>query len=94
MEQAIKKAIEGGWQPWAVVKLQTGAKWDIWDIHRIYKNTAAFLLEPGFWQAFCADKSGHILKINPIRTIRMWHNFIDHLIEGKDAESFFKELLK
>lgn len=23
-----------------------------------------------------------------------WHRFIDHLIKGKDAESFFKELLK
>ncbi len=23
-----------------------------------------------------------------------WHRFIDHLAEGKDAESFFKELLK
>ncbi len=23
-----------------------------------------------------------------------WHNFIDHLAEGKDAESFFNELLK
>lgn len=23
-----------------------------------------------------------------------WHRFIDHLAEGKDAESFFKELIK
>lgn len=23
-----------------------------------------------------------------------WHNFTDHLIEGKDAESFFNQLLK
>ena len=23
-----------------------------------------------------------------------WHRFIDHLISGKDAESYFKELLK
>lgn len=25
---------------------------------------------------------------------RNWHRFIDHLIAGKDAESFFNELLK
>lgn len=24
----------------------------------------------------------------------VWHKFIDHLAEGKDAESFFKNLLK
>ncbi len=50
-------------------------------------------LKPEFWQALCAEKRGHTLSINPIKIRRIAHEFIDHILEGKDPELFFKELL-
>lgn len=111
MEQAIRKAIEGGYNP-------------NWNIHKIQEFPELYdkaLLDPLFWQALgkaewwnnikaidlarceiCDSKTCHkkIVKGEPKNYVPTkswlyhWHHFIDHLAEGKDAESFFTDLLK
>lgn len=57
------------------------------------------LLDPLFWQAlgralgWNKDKMFEADGLTLITWRREWHKFIDHLAEGKDTESFFKELL-
>jgi|HubBroStandDraft_4_1064222.scaffolds.fasta_scaffold03118_5 hypothetical protein len=69
---------------------------------------AEILLDPSFWQALgkargWKEKCADCHKLS--RSCRceypsfldgemyFWHRFIDHLAEGKDAESFFKTLV-
>jgi len=59
------------------------------------------LLDPLFWQAFGKSRGWGT---EPAATtpsgfpvqewLMFWHRFIDHLAEGKDAESFFQSLYK
>lgn len=113
MEQAIKKAIEGGWKPntWgfetiifdglstdkqsAMFSNKKGddACWFEYPVER-------FVLDPTFWQ--CLGKiegwGTKMISIEGVRQRNTWdkyfHFFIDHLIEGKDVNSFFEQLLK
>lgn len=94
MKEALQKAIEGGLK----------------DTEYTVKSTMinAFLCKPEFWESLggglgwskyatcircdrqdCDHVDGYRLK-----WLANWHRFIDHLAEGKDAESFFVELLK
>ncbi len=95
MEQAIKKAIEGGWND-RLYRVDTGNT-EVWTHH------SSFLLDPRFWQALgkaLGMDEGEFLAEGFARSSYhwmwhfQWHRFIDHLISGKDAESFFNELLK
>jgi hypothetical protein len=77
IEQAIKEAVEkGGYEI-------------TFDHEHEYKHGSygRFLLDPSFWQALGKAKGWNIgtVEIN-------WHRLIDHLAEGKDAESFFAAL--
>lgn len=115
MEQAIKKAIEGGWKPglvtdfsvlddesWIMVIHQAGYKWVRSDW--VFDNS--IFLDPLFWQAlgkalgwkeyssYCTCHSCGNDTCNMYTWLCNMHRFIDHLAEGKDAESFFNELLK
>ncbi len=79
MEQAIKKAIEGGW------------KYE--DMISTYY--APLPLSRSFWQALGKNLGQGDFKTETKGSWKHnWHMFIDHLAEGKDADSFFKELLK
>ncbi len=74
---------------------------------RVY--TEKIFLDPLFWHALGKSlgwdkidtqkaemirKSGGIPRNIGYYTLQKWYSFIDHLAEGKDAESFFNELLK
>lgn len=91
MEQAYKLAKKAGYQG------------------RLYAPTMRVeFLDPLFWQSLgkalgwkgtgifksclCLDKEFHTCEL--MNWHLEWHRFIDLLIEGKDAESYFKELLK
>jgi hypothetical protein len=84
MEQAIKKAIEGGWRDRFLSKN--------------HKNTEAILvqwdalLDPLFWQAL-GKALGWEEKLQHNPWKRCWHRFTDHIASGKDADSFFTNLL-
>lgn len=63
----------------------------------------SIVLDPLFWQALGKaegwDRGIETCQIPNTCSYhsswkRHWHCFIDHLAEGKDADSFFKELLK
>lgn len=97
MENAIKKAIEGGYNGiqvglefWCGIETKTAKE---------YPQLA--LLDPLFWQSL-GKAMGWKEKMyiegkgerNVKEWLEYWHNFIDHLAEGKDADSFFNELLK
>lgn len=90
MEQAIKKAIKEGW------KVPEDYEDDVVELAtRYWQDTC---LDPLFWQALFKEYiSGLPFKIQD-RTLpqwrQQWHRFIDHLAEGKDAESFFAEIMK
>lgn len=97
MKTAIQKAIEGGWKDNRTVLKVAFSKLQV---------DAIALLDPLFWQALgrslgWGDKNtsmwdikGTIFEIEMPEWEHHWHRFIDHLAEGKDAESFFNELLK
>lgn len=80
MKEAISKAIEGGY-PWkgrGRLKIGAGREYQI-------------LLDPLFWSSL-GKALGWRETIIPM-WIQKWHDFIDHLAEGKNAESFFTALL-
>ena len=91
VEQAIKKAIEGGWKPDSrnrLLKLN--------DEHDRYLHVRSIFLDPSFWQSL-----GKALEWKPYLPHEgswygtwwmEWHRFIDHLANGKDAEEFFEGL--
>lgn len=109
IQQAIEKAIEGGWRPIKYVDYQNKQQVSgLAFIHDIYIRQAAFL-DPIFWQslgkAMGWDETSHLESpycwyYKGIYRRNLWgaeweynqHRFIDHLAEGKDAESFFEPI--
>lgn len=81
-----------------------------WSGERSYKALLMeSVLDPLFWQALgkslgwnqipaTLDNEKIMFPKNPNKNanyyIFYWHRFIDHLIAGKSAESYFEELLK
>lgn len=93
MKEAINKAIEGGWRK--------DFQWE--SVEEMLWLKEKFLLDPLFWQALGKAMGwkpndpniSHATQSGMERcSICLWHRFISHLAEGKDAESFFNELLK
>ncbi len=94
IQQAIEKAIEGGYIPkrgdTRTIKVTDKGFEEKCDIDSI-------LLDPLFWQALFKEYiPGRSFKISE-RTIPQWKSewyyFIYHISEGKNVESFFKQLL-
>lgn len=146
IQQAIEKAIEGGWQPHAgnffdpefpsepipkPKEVVMGVEGDYCDHSKTEMFELVFMdadeddgydenarlgfyiadtfLDPLFWMSLgkalgWRDKDyvdaethagGIVTRTYNVWTWRSeWHRFIDHLAEGKDAESFFKSLSK
>jgi len=88
IEQAVRNAIFAGFDRYELGNfLRAGIEWD---------EISWLFFEPSFWQALFKEyKTGRPFNIHA-RTKPQWlnemHNFIDHLAEGKDAESFFSSL--
>lgn len=94
MNEAIRKAIEGGYgkESKAVISL-TGDERVAWYVRD------GVLLDPLFWQAL--GKSRGWKKVRELIFGKKeiteweyyWHHFIDHLASGKSADEFFTTLL-
>lgn len=92
MQEAIKRAIEGGWNK-SRTQINPGFA---------AVNIAETLLDSEFWK--CLGKAVGWVNIstrNQIDQLEVvnrweveWHKLIDHLAEGKDINSFFNNLLK
>jgi hypothetical protein len=97
MKDAITKAIEGGWK---MSETET-----IYVANNIPFVNDSFLLDPLFWSALGKSLGWEVWDKKALEDsvavggkIKywwqiMWHRFIDHLAEGKDADSFFTNLL-
>ena len=108
MKNAIEKAIEGGWNKekfsaehinLRVVNTETGS---------IDMPLDCVFLDPEFWRCLGKAMGWTIYAVCMIcdktdcdhtfgykaKWVKEWHRFIDHLAEGRDTDSFFKELLK
>ena len=85
MEEAIKKAIEGGYTTFSWEDVQGG-------------DGANVLLDKDFWQALImqidVEKYHTGDPITKEIYLPVWHSFLDHIAEGKLPEDFFNELLK
>ncbi len=114
IQEAIKKAIEGGWTKYG---FPSGRKNDLRVIRSRgqFKNSALFkspllvyippykkipltdiLLDLKFWQCLGKALKWHTHNVKSIKGQgwwRKWHDFIDHLANGKTAEDFFKSLV-
>ena len=104
INEAIKKAIEGGWFPKATrlqFVFEERGHVEVFEDYHIF-------LDPLFWQALgkslgWSEENEYKCRRSPAynwQTIRRsgWHakwiELIDHLAEGKDAESWFGEISK
>lgn len=96
IQQTIEKAIEGGWNDTSFAFLNPTEE-DGYN-YRVgkYGYSNEVFLDPLFWQSLgkamgwnvcdiCQDCAGN-------QALMAHHDFIDHLWEGKDAESFFNQL--
>jgi hypothetical protein len=107
IEQAIKEAVENGmWKHgYQLFGLFGDGFFEVWNAAHTQDRITfeqAFL-DPSFWQAFgkargwinCEGRAcGNCLQPLPDNhnIHYQWHRFIDHLAEGKDADSFFAAL--
>lgn len=115
IQEAIMKAIEGGWKPnhlAQVMKFPTGAAvisenaftdplfwqslgkamgWGILHCENCGKKAVAVRKKksaPEYWANCCERK----LLSYGSSSIAHWHRFIDHLANGKTAESYFQTM--
>jgi hypothetical protein len=103
VEQAIREAEKSGYEVGSV------AIGFFWNVVGTYARTitegadglkvrvSAILLDSSFWQALSKAKGWNKIGKEVPNLVGdwqyHWHRFIAHLAEGKDAESFFAELL-
>ena len=103
VEDAIKKAIQGGFDKWT--HLGTGSAERMGEVPQNNKKLEAWLLkgdsiylDASFWQSLRKTMGWKIGEHHcpaceaKHRWLYHWHHFIDHLAEGKSAEEFFKTL--
>ncbi len=94
MQEAIKQAIKGGFEcEYAQYDLRTSSCKS-----EIMADRYEALLNPEFWKALYGSVNGvkggldgNIYTSGPYYEM---HRFIDHLIDGKDIDSFFSKLTK
>lgn len=86
IEQAIKDAVEKG-------QYRPTENW----FRGVLIENNGFLLDPSFWQALGKargwEKWFMPYKYGMTEWQGNWHRFIDHLAEGGDSETFFKNLV-
>lgn len=97
IKQAITKAVEGGYElkeakcHHVLMHDENGCPFGF---H--YEPWHFYTSDPSFWQALGKELGWVDTDVRRIegKIWRFhWHRFIDHLAEGKDAESFFATLL-
>lgn len=102
IEQAIKKAIEGGYPVPKMDSSFSGTNLDWVERYFIPRIKETIFLDPQFWQALYKDREwfGKIFvntftkekPRNMERWLYQWHKFIDHLASGGQIETFFEKL--
>jgi hypothetical protein len=97
IEEVIKKAIEGGYDVSKFLVEGDGVK--IWLALDCMGDFPEIAIDPSFWQSLSTalrwseNCSESLKRIWPEGIWqREWHRFIDHLADGKSAESFFETL--
>ncbi len=94
IEQAIKKAIEGGYKRIPSdfsLGFENGYLINYGDCGQVWLE--AILLDPQFWQCLGKAMGWQMVREWEGRYWKKyWHRFIDHLAENKSIDSFFKEL--
>ena len=105
IERAIKEAVKAGYS-FRGDKLLHDNNLGTWSVSDgdggyIVPADECFFLAPLFWQALGKARGwddgevtieGYSASIYHWMWQFQWHRFIDHLAEGKDAESFFASL--
>jgi len=99
IEQAIKEAVEKGGYHEGYHLAHFGDFGDVLfaadkGARSIAVVVAEILLDPSFWQALGKARGWDATVAIPVMQdwLGYWHKFINHLAEGKDAESFFASL--
>jgi hypothetical protein len=101
-QRAIEDAVKGGYAGWDEVD----QRW-FYDMYHRYGTQwcndlkhSAILLYPDFWRALgkqrgweTKDPNGYDFTLRDEWKLK-WHSIIDHLVSGRDIESFFAELEK
>ena len=102
VETAIKEAVDHGYAP----KLEQYPEMVGYSIVQIAAAmTGDVFIDPAFWRSLGKARGwttdddfkhwqGTIAEWKAKYWKTYWHNFIDHLADGKDAESFFAGLAK
>jgi hypothetical protein len=87
VQQAIRDAAEKGgyrYRWWKVNDLEQSEGYNGLQLRALSEH----LQDPDFWKALTTAR-----KWEDVNSWRFhWHRFIDHLADGKDAESFFAGL--
>lgn len=99
VERAVKCAIEGGYERKNgsfSLPMKLNDEFDIWEY-----DTNAIFLDALFWQSLIKGMGRDVWVKEHGKPLQgmldwqeVWYSFIDALIEGQDAESFFSQLLK
>ena len=93
-QEAIKKAIEGGWRSNDELIKKESRFYDPYQFISSAVNNKGTFIDPQFWQ--CLGKAipfkGRPSDEDNRPWLREWHSFIDHLAEGKTIEDYFKQL--
>lgn len=98
MEDAVKKAIEGGWDP---EEMGFEIDCEFCGSANYAKSWEIALLDPKFWQALDKQqkweaewKSKSLAAMITPAWLFYWHSFIDHISKEEDMDEFFNSLLK
>lgn len=103
MKEVFEKAIKGGWRFGSEEgQIFNHKKILIFDDvkHWFYGDYSAAFIDTNFWEALGKVEGWQIERLSketrnaPAQWKKEMHNFVDHLIEGKNIERFFINLLK
>jgi hypothetical protein len=87
IQQAIRDAAEKGgyrYRSWKVNNLEQNVGYNTLQLRALSEH----FHDPDFWKALALARKWE----DPNAWRFHWHRFIDHLADGKDAESFFATL--
>ena len=94
IEQAISKAVEGGWHNRNYQAMSDG---EVKNRQIVENNLHESLLDPFFWQSLGKAMGWEEDKWMAHEGLidgptYYWHNLIDHLADGKSIEEYFEKL--
>jgi hypothetical protein len=98
IQEAVKKSIEHGYSlrgigPSGFYELLDRYSSDVFLDHLFWQSLGKAMGWDGFEVFTCGCSDVRKMKGQRRIWIGKWHRFIDHLAEGKDAESFFENRL-